>query len=165
MAQIIQGLGSLSIMISLREVHHELEREEDCDMEPATRNKPITIVKEEESYEDLNVSTAMTTTSGYSTVGVKNKQGSLDCLQECGVQPVSAKRHFVTETMGAEKESVTVTETEDVEMCDVSKASAQGDTGIKDADNGFVRAMDESIPMVRPGSPSYTFQPPTHSTD
>jgi hypothetical protein len=38
-------------------------------MEPATRNMPITIV-EEECYEDLNVSTATTTTSrtsgGYS---------------------------------------------------------------------------------------------------
>jgi hypothetical protein len=96
MAQIIQGLESLSIMISLREVNHELEREEDCDMEPATRNMPITIVEEEECYED--VSTATTTTSGFSMVGVKNKQGLLDCLQESGVRPESTKRHIVTET-------------------------------------------------------------------
>ena len=52
-----------------------------------------------------------------------------------------------------------------MEKYDVSKASAQGDTVIKDVDKGFVRAMDSSIAMVRPGSPSYTFQPPTHSTD
>ena len=52
-----------------------------------------------------------------------------------------------------------------MEKYDVSKASAQGDTVIKDVDKGFVRAMDSSIAMVRPGSPSYTLQPPTHSTD
>ena len=74
----------------------------------------------------VHVSTATTTTSGYSKEVVKNKQGSLDCLQQTGVQPASAKRPFVTETTGAEKDSATVTETEDVEMCDVS--SAKGDT-------------------------------------
>ena len=81
-------------------------------MEPATRNMPITIV-EEECYEDLNVSKATTTTSNYSKVGVKNKRGLLDCLQEYGVQDMSAKRLIVTETTGAEKDSATVTETED----------------------------------------------------
>ena len=47
-------------------------------MEPATRNMPITIV-EEECYEDLHVAT---TTSGYSKVGVKNKQGLLISVRE-----------------------------------------------------------------------------------
>jgi hypothetical protein len=90
-ALIIRGLGPLSI-ISLVEVNHELEWEEDCDEDPATNEDvPITIVEEEECYEDLNLSTATMTTSGYSTVVVKNKQGWLDCLQECGVRPVSAK--------------------------------------------------------------------------
>jgi hypothetical protein len=109
-------------------------------MEPATRNMPITIV-EEECYEDLNASTATTTTSYYSKVGVKNKRELLDCLQEYGVQDMSAKRLIVTETTGAEKDRVTVTETEDVEKCDVSTASAQRDTVIKDTDKGFVRTM------------------------
>ena len=118
-----------------REVNHELEWEEDCcDREPATMRNAI--IEEAECYEDLNVSMATTTTSGYSKVGVKNKQGSLDCLQQTGVQPASAKRHFVTETTGAEKDSATVTETEDVKMCDVSKVSAQGDTVIKDTTRG-----------------------------
>ena len=58
-----------------------------------------------------------------------------------------------------------MTETEDVEKGDESTASAQGDTIIKDTDKESVRAMGGSIDMVRPGSPSITFQPPTHSTD
>jgi hypothetical protein len=93
--------------------------------EPATMKNAI--VEEAECYEDLNVSTATMTTSGYRVVGDKtltNKQRLLDCLQKCGVRPVSAKRHFITETTGAKKDSVAVMETEDVEMCDVSKASA-----------------------------------------
>ena len=57
-------------------MNQQLEREEDCHEEPATReNTPIAIVEEEESYEDLHVAT---TTSGYSKVGFKNKQGLLD---------------------------------------------------------------------------------------
>jgi hypothetical protein len=68
------------------------------------------------------------------------------------------------ETMAAKKDSVTVMETEDVEMCDVSKVTTQGDTLIKDTDKGFVRAIDSSIDMVRPGSPS-TFQPPCQCQD
>jgi hypothetical protein len=127
-----------------REVNHKLEWEEDC-CEPATMRNAI--VEEAECYKDLKVSTATTTTSGYRVVGdktLKNKQRLLDCLQECGVRPVSARRHIVTETTGAEKDSVTVTETEDVEMCDVSEISAQGDTVIKDTDRMFVRAMFRS---------------------
>ena len=123
----------------------------------------------------VHVSTATTTTSGYSKEVVKNKQGSLDCLQQTGVQPASAKRHFVTETTGAEKDSATVTETEDVKMCDVSKVSAQGDTVIRDTDKGFVRAMvsaqeRRSLPVQALQHPSTgtigpawslgTFQPP-----
>jgi hypothetical protein len=125
------------------------------------------IVEEAECYEDLNMSTATTTTSGYRVVGdktLKNKQGLLDCLQEYGVQDTGAKRHFFTENTGAEKDSATVTETEDVEMFDVSKVSAQGDTVIKDTDGMFVRAMLRTVHMVRPGSPS-TFKPPAHCLD
>jgi hypothetical protein len=51
--------------------------------EPATMRNAI--VEEAECYEDLNVSTATTTTSGYRVVGDKtltNKQRLLDCLQE-----------------------------------------------------------------------------------
>ena len=55
--------------------------------------------------------------------------------------------------MGAEKDRVTVTETEDVEKGDESTASAQGDTVIKDTDMMFVRAIVRSFNMVRPGSP------------
>ena len=144
-----------------REVNLELEREEDCDMEPATEYVLKTIVEEEYFCKDY---AATTTTSGYSKVGVKNKQGSLDCLQQNGVQDTGARGHFVTENTGAEKDSATVTETEDVGMCDVSKVSAQGDTVIKDTDRMFVRAMESAVHMVRPGSPS-TFKPPTHCQD
>jgi hypothetical protein len=46
------------------------------------------IVEEEECYEDLNVSTATTATSGYRVVGdktLKNKQRLLDCLKQDAV--------------------------------------------------------------------------------
>jgi hypothetical protein len=63
-----------------REVNHELEREEDCcDKEPATEYVLDTIDEEEYCCKDY---VATTTTSDFSTVGVKNKQGLLDCLQE-----------------------------------------------------------------------------------
>ena len=61
-----------------REVNHELEREEDCNKEPAVEYVLNNIVEEEYCCKDY----AATTTSDYSTVGVKNKQGLLDCLQE-----------------------------------------------------------------------------------
>jgi hypothetical protein len=90
---------------------------------------------------------------------------------------MSAKRLIVTETTGAEKDRITVTETEDVEKCDVSTASAQRDTVIKDTDKGFVRTMASaqqrrSLMVQYPStgtiglawSPS-TFQPPAHCLD
>ena len=67
LALIIRGLGSLSIMISLREVNLKLEREEDCDKEPATEYVLNTIVEEEDCCKDYLVTT---TTSAYSTVGI-----------------------------------------------------------------------------------------------
>ena len=78
---------------------------------------------------------------------------------------MSAKGHIITETTGAEKNRVTVKETEDVEKGDESTASAQGDIVIKDTNRLFVRAMRGSSDMVRPGSPIRTFQPPTNTTD
>ena len=60
-----------------REVNQpELEREEDCYEEPATReDMPITIVEEKYS---CKVYAAMTMTSDYGTVGNKIKQELLD---------------------------------------------------------------------------------------
>jgi hypothetical protein len=78
-------------------VNHKLEREEDCDEEPVTEYMLNTIVEEENSYEDL---AATTTTPAYSTVGIVEK------------------------TMGADKDRVTVPETEEVEKGDASMASA-----------------------------------------
>ena len=66
-----------------REVNQpELEREEDCYEEPATReDMPITIVEEKYS---CKVYAAMTMTSDYGTVvgDNRNKQGLLDCLRD-----------------------------------------------------------------------------------
>jgi hypothetical protein len=139
--------------MSLRiEVNHELEY------------MLNTIVEEEKSYEDLAAATTtpayssagiveeekcckdcgvMTTTSAYSTVGGDNgnKQGLLDCLQEYGVQDMSATTHIATETTDAEKDRVTVMETGEVEKYDECTASAQRDIVIKDTDKGFMRAM------------------------
>jgi hypothetical protein len=99
----------------IREVNHELEREENCDMEPVTRKMPITIVEEEDSCmirshdDDIY----------FGSVGDKNKQGGLDCLQQNGLWDMSAKGLIAgPETTGAEKDRVTVTETEDVEKGD-----------------------------------------------
>ena len=104
-------------MISLREVNLKLEREEDCDKEPATEYVLNTIVEEEDCCKDYLVTTttsaystvgiieeencckdyvATTTTSNYGTVGDKNKQGLLDCLQKYGVRNMSTKRHIAT---------------------------------------------------------------------
>ena len=118
-----------------REVNQpELEREEDCYEEPATReDTPMTIAEEEKCQEAASVtetahsychcyeaSAVKTTTSIYGTVGGdnRNKQGLLDCLPD-GV--------------------------------DSSSAAINKDTG--------------SINMVRPGSLSYTLQPPTQCQD
>ena len=88
-------------MISLREVNHELEREEDCDKEPATKYMLNTIVEEEDSYEDY---AATTTKTAYSTVGIVEEE---NCCKDCVVTTM-------TSDFGTERDRVTVPETEEV---------------------------------------------------
>ena len=60
-----------------REVNLELEREEDCYKEPATReDTPMTIVEEDNCYE---ASAAATTTHAYCTVGIVEEE---DCCKD-----------------------------------------------------------------------------------
>ena len=95
-------LGPLSIM-SLREVYQELEREEDCDNEPATRegcnNEPAT--RDDCDNEDLHVA-RMTSDYGTAEGGAMNMQRSLDCQDhgQCQQRRSLMVQHPSTVTIG-----------------------------------------------------------------
>ena len=86
---------------------------------------------EEDRYKEF-AAEAVTEDNAEQTVDNKEQRRGLDCLQQHGVRDMSAKGHIVTETTGAEKDRVTVTETKEVEKGDYSTVEGrrQEQTGV-----------------------------------
>ena len=86
---------------------------------------------EEDRYKEF-AAEAVTEDNAEQTVNNKEQRRGLDCLQQHGVRDMSAKGHIVTETTGAEKDRVTVTETKEVEKGDYSAVEGrrQEQTGV-----------------------------------